>query len=474
MKTRLLLICILSLWCLSATFCQFRSRVASKDVPTAGTIFSNYLKEAERGDTRAMVIVGGFYKDGYGVATNPTLAFNWYKRAADQGNGRAWYQLGMLYKYGSLKSIDYKKAYECFVNAASLGNPDGIYSQGYMLFKGLGCQQNYEQALQLFIKAANAKVHEATYFVGLCYRNGYGVPQSENTAKYWLRKAVWQGDKQAQFELAAKEPENTNEAGILAERIKAAEAITPKTESSIRKFKPETHDATTAAKILLGKFTGYLLKYDWSGTHILEATKLTVDFQKEHSGMKGVWSEENTASVPIKFAVTPAGLVFSEADFAKTDHYNKSATKRNIKAASLHVVQSSESTYLSATLDVFAPERKEPEKPQRIVLVKATPSAQTTASLAAAKASSDGATAGLTVFPNPITETFTVLLTVNKKTAADIAIYDGAGRSVYTQSAELQKGTNKLAISLKAERGVYLLKAICGANDIRTVKIIKP
>ena len=48
-------------------------------------VFAAVLVEAEKGDLLAMLRVGAFYENGYGVERNFGKALEWYKKSADGG-----------------------------------------------------------------------------------------------------------------------------------------------------------------------------------------------------------------------------------------------------------------------------------------------------------------------------------------------------------------------------------------------------
>lgn len=479
MKKKLALVCYCFVWSIPMIFGQLKPNDKSAGIQDPKTIFQSYLSIAKNGDAKAMLIIGEFYRTGYGVNQNTNEAFNWYKKAAEAGNGRGWYQMGMIYKYGKGKQIDYKKAYDCFIRSGEMGTPLGTYSQGYMLYKGLGCTQNYEKAFNLFIKASEAKVHESMYFLGLCYRNGYGTKQNETLGIYWLKQAAQRGDQQAVSELKSKIPENTNEAGVLAEKIKSAEKINQKQGITIRKYFNEEHDANLKETDIIGNYTGYLLKYDWSGKYVISASKLSFLIQKGQTRLTGIWTEDENIPLNIKMNLSGGALEFNNAEYKKADHYNynKIAAKLLYDRAKIRISKNADSTFLSGDIKVFASEKKEPEKPQRIILVKTNrkqENAQTVAKYSTTGENSNNVSAKLQAFPNPFIGVVNLAFTIEENTTVKANVYDETGKLVYTGSpTKLLKGTHKLLLHLQIPSGIYIVKLFCGATEVRISKIVK-
>lgn len=474
MKIKIHFLCFFLLVCLSFTWAQQNPTDLSGNTTPAKMGFPRKLEEAQSGNVLSMVNVGDCYRTGYYVQKNAKEAAFWYNKAIGAGNGRGWYGLGMLIKYGGETEVDFRKAFECFAKGAALGDPLSIYTHGYMLYKGLGCQQSYESAVQFFRIAAKAKIPEAQYFLGLCYRNGYGVVKNSETAKVYLRMAAFQGDKQAQFELTQKEPENIEESEQISQKILEAAKLST---ANIRSLGSNEHDFNLKQSDLTGKYTGYLLTYDWSGKHIIAAAKLSIEFNSKPNGFNTVWSEEANESKSIDAKLTPQGLTFTNATFHKTDHYNKVSAKIRFDKLKLKLIQYGNNIVLSGQIDAYVDERKEPGKPQKIILVKSNAVKTNSKNLTADKSISvDELNSNklIRVFPNPVKNELTVQFNLQNTSTVQLSIYNEEGKEIFhNNSAEFSKGTHKLKATLQLGSGIYIAKLICGPNDIRTTKIIK-
>lgn len=438
--------------------------------------FTDHLIEAKKGNRNSMFLVGEFYYKGIGITQNPSEAFIWFTKAAEAGDFRAWYKLGMLYKYNKGVTGDFKKAYKCFERSAQGGYPLGIYSQGYMHYKGLGCVQDYAIALALFSKASEMNVDDAMYFQGLCYRNGYGTTRDNIQATYWLKRAARKGNKQAVSELMSTTPENSNDNGNIASLINLAEKININKSSSIYKYTDAAHDQSIKENDLLGSYYGYLIKYDWSGNYILSISKLECKFENKQGMISGSWLENGFEPIIISSRLLKTGLEFTNLIYKRNDHYNEAPARTRFDNIKMKIVKTRDTVFLTGLVQAFASERNEPEKPQRIILIKPESKVinATVNSLAAPSIDLNKTSSELTAFPNPFTNVVTLLFSLAKASKIKTEVFDAAGKSVFLiPFSLLPKGQNRVKLKLNVESGVYFVKLSIGESEIKTVKIIK-
>jgi len=137
----------------------FYSQNSSADFTKGGDAYKNgdfktaaeeFLKDAEKGDHRAMYAIGSMYSVGRGVEQNYKEAYKWFSRAAKHGRADAQYKLGLMYD------------------------------------KGIGIEQNYNKAGKYYSQAAKSGYPFAQYKLGLLYSNGHGVKQNYVKAYAWL------------------------------------------------------------------------------------------------------------------------------------------------------------------------------------------------------------------------------------------------------------------------------------------------
>ena len=109
---------------------------------------------AEKGDYRAMSIIGSMYAIGQGVAVDPEKAFFWLKEAAKHNRPDAEYRLGLLYDYG------------------------------------IGVKKNPRKAIRWYQKAVKHGYVPAQAMIGLKYAKGEGFKKDPIKAYAWLSLAA--------------------------------------------------------------------------------------------------------------------------------------------------------------------------------------------------------------------------------------------------------------------------------------------
>lgn len=118
---------------------------------TAASIFE---KLAEKGDYRAMSILGSMYAGGQGISQNTEKAFMWLKQAAQHDQPGAQYRLGLMYDHA------------------------------------LGVKGNQKKAIRWYQKAARHRYGPAQAMLGLKYARGEGFQADKIKAYAWLSLAV--------------------------------------------------------------------------------------------------------------------------------------------------------------------------------------------------------------------------------------------------------------------------------------------
>ncbi len=120
------------------------------------------LRAANRGDTRAMVVVGEIYmEDSPVVSKDYPQALLWFRKAADAGNPSGMLFLGAMCYLGNGIPEDWGLAASWYRKAADLGNPDAMYDLGRMYENGRGVGKDLKQATALYRRAAQLGNTEA-------------------------------------------------------------------------------------------------------------------------------------------------------------------------------------------------------------------------------------------------------------------------------------------------------------------------
>jgi len=442
--------------------------------------FKIYQEYAGKGNAKAMNGLGNLYNKGLGTAVNETEALSWYEKAANAGYAGAWFNLGNMYKSGIGTTQDFKKAYLAFSKGAALNDGSSLYGLGYMHYKGFGTQQNYTQAAELFKKGARIGNISSWYMLGLCYRNGYGIIKNPDSAKYYLGKAAAAKDQRAIAELRTLAPENTNMAvfDVLQAPSKLAKPIDLKTG-----FKKVSQNVSRNT-VVTGEYTGHIIKFDWSGKHIISQSNLRLNLEQKKDLLTGLWEEDGQDMVFIKAKITDTALVFNQTQQAQSDHYHRDKKQLvNFQQSQLHVVQSQDTIFLSGNVTVYSPKAKEPEKPRLIMLVRAgaaanvVPLSTDSADIAAVSAEEerlDALALNFIAYPNPIITSTNLKYTLRRAANVSILVTDAlSGRTVYrSQQGLKQAGDYTMPLTLNQRPGNYVL-TLQYNQKIKSLIIIK-
>ncbi|RVT71968.1 T9SS type A sorting domain-containing protein [Flavobacterium sufflavum] len=466
--------------------------------PTAA--LATYQQQAAAGNAEAMNGLGLLYSKGIGVAVDEQQGINWLEKAAENGYAKAWYNLGLLYKEGVGATQNQEKAIVCFEKAAKggydtawntwggmvmkgkgtaqnyplaisifqqgadKGNAACLYSLGYLHYKGFGFPQDYAKAIELFELAAEKRNPVAMYMLGLCYRNGYGVAIDTEKAKYWLNKSAALGFKDSEKELADPEPENAN-----PNQEKTVSITIPEVISITETVAPETFKKVKQAPItanISGNYTGYLLRYDWSGQNIISKTPLQIDLQQDGKQLAGEWREIEGDTAVFTAKIQDDAIVFHDSKIKRTEHFYKgSLNTYEFKEAKLQLLQTEESLYLVGNLQLFNIRERENEKPMYLILEKKQ--AQTTVTVASEILSK------VVVYPNPFSSSFELSFDLTESTNVTASVHSLSGQMLFTtQWNNLNPGAQNKTISLNAPSGYYLLHLTYG-TEVKTSILIK-
>jgi len=385
--------------------------------------------------------------------------------SAVQSQINHYYKLAMQYKDGrDGVAIDYNMAYGYFSKAAELGDAQSIYAVAYMLYKGLGCAQNYDTAAALFARGAAAGRDNSLYFYGLCLRNGYGVAKNEDSARYYLQKSADLGYKEAMMELQTPMAENSHDsaARILLRQVSNAAVPDRNALNQFNKIRPHL----PPGGVIAGKYTGWLIQYDWSGVHMVAIKKLQLDLAASHGEISGKWMEQDADTAKIRARIVSDSLVFEQTKYARKDHYSlKKSIGYNFQLARLDIVQLGDSVFLAGSIEMFSPLRGEPSKPIFVVL-----------SRGGLRNVDSSAFNGLEVnaYPNPFVDLLNVQFYLPKAGNVRVRIYDMKGAMLYDKEAGvLEEGNYSLPVyDTGLAEGVYILN-LSYNNQSRSIKIIK-
>jgi TPR repeat protein len=161
------------------------------------------LKRADKGDVRAMTLLGELYSCQFcGIPLNEAEAARWYKLAADRGDRDAMFALAIFHMSRKGGLHDRNEAAKLLAAAAKLGHSAAAYDLGLLYLEGLQLPQDIGRAADLFKLAANEGNSEAQYALATLYKDGKGVPQNLPEAARLLAAASLADNLDAQVEYA--------------------------------------------------------------------------------------------------------------------------------------------------------------------------------------------------------------------------------------------------------------------------------
>lgn len=457
------------------------------------TAITSYNQLAAQGNAEAMNALGLVYSKGMSVPIDDALGIQWFEKAGKAGYAKAWYNLGILFRESNpAKAIpyfqkaaiggipvayaawgrlvmkgngvpqDYPFAISIFKKGAEKGNAYCNYMQGYLLYKGFGCTQDYSQAIEQFEIAAQKNNAWAMYMLGLCYRNGYGVAINTEKAKFWLNKSATMGVKPSQTELADPEAENENPNQTQTISKPIAEVITI-TETRA----PETFQKVKQTPITIpisGKYTGTLVRYDWSGQNSISSNPLTIELNQDGKELTGEWKETAGDSTRFTAEIQENSIVFKDSKIDRTEHFYKgSLNSYEFKEAQLQVVQTEELLYLVGNLQLYNIKERENEKPMYLILERKQEKTSQVPEVISS----------VIIHPNPVMTDFNLSFDLAQAADVTMSIYYLTGRELYSEQwKNMEQGTQTKTLALNAPPGYYLLHLTYG-NEVKTTLLIK-
>jgi len=149
---------------------------------------------ADKGISRAMLLLGCIYYTGKGVPQSYKEAVKWYEMAAEGLESYGLCNLGYCYYYGRDLDVNMKRAYECFSLSAYMRNPNAMYKLGDMYYYGNHVKEDKDAAYYWYCEAlenldGNDVVANINYRLGLCYLYGYGTRKNDLLALEHLQAA---------------------------------------------------------------------------------------------------------------------------------------------------------------------------------------------------------------------------------------------------------------------------------------------
>lgn len=159
--------------------------------PEIGTATQAELRrQAEAGDTGAMIELGNAAYEGQGGPRDLAAAAAWYQRAAEAGDLEGITSLGSLYLTGQGVRRDPLEAARLLRSAAEQGNARAMCNLAAIYEDGApGLPADPGLAAAWYRRSAEAGWSLGGYFLAVLSFEGRGVPQSDEEGLRWLHAA---------------------------------------------------------------------------------------------------------------------------------------------------------------------------------------------------------------------------------------------------------------------------------------------
>lgn len=413
------------------------------------------------GDAKAQLLMARLYtakKD----EKNYKKAFKLLKKSAKQGNAIAAGDLGVLYKYGRGCNLNFNKARRWFKKAAELGNDKASYSLGYLFLKGFGnIDQDYSKAVKWFKKSKHPM---AKYWLGVCYYYGYGIQQDIIKANELLG---------TNFESITNNNENTiNTDNIINEVSEQADFNSENTVNS----------EGILENTLFGKWSGSLLKYDWSGKHIEHKHLLNIEFKYDSIQETPIYSiiiegQELTGNLN-----KTENYIYFEDVLVKLPHtsFNERIPNELVYeflSTDLNMKNLGEATFLIGNIDSYISDFNESGAPLKLVLRKKETFANSNEELSddVLQALAEQEENFIKLYPNPFESDLVISYTLEAPSFVEVKITDinGTKNSVVEKGKEQKAGKHSYFFNgNNLEKGIYIVTVITN-NQKKTRIIVK-
>lgn len=177
--------------------------IIPKDVDNSTVLDENtdediLMKEAEKGNARALYYLGEKYTEKYitddGGENDIQVAFHFYSLAADKGDLDAEHAIACFYKVGLGVEKDIHKALEIALSAAEKGSAKAQHLLGEIYEEENGIGPSPTKAFYWYKKSVENGFVEGMFELYQCYLFGYGTAENDVAANEVLKKMISCGE----------------------------------------------------------------------------------------------------------------------------------------------------------------------------------------------------------------------------------------------------------------------------------------
>ncbi|PKK78963.1 HCP-like protein [Rhizophagus irregularis] len=139
------------------------------------------------------VVIGIFYKRGFGVEKSEKESFDQFKNASQKGDINSHYELGECFYNGTGTKKDFDKAFEYYKFAADKGLNIALFTLAKYYYNSFGVDKDEKESFEWFSKASQKNDINGHFELGECYYNGIGIGKDCKKALYYYTLAANKG-----------------------------------------------------------------------------------------------------------------------------------------------------------------------------------------------------------------------------------------------------------------------------------------
>lgn len=408
----------------------------------------NYLAKNEFAD--AFNVLGKIYQQGLGVAIDKEKAVMCYDRAHQLGSLSGTINFVRALRRGEGTTRNYELAFHLAQIAAERGHPTGYYLTGEMMLKGLGTKLDYQGSRALFEKGAELGNKECIYMLGVMHLKGYGTEPDTQKSEVYFKKAMLKGHGWVE-EIIRKNEFSKEEAKHFKRRHKLKSGTISKLDTLIN-FKNDAQQID-----MEGSWTGKFFTYDWAGKTLNEEKEVQLTTQTSGDELWVTWWEQDTPQFKIKMLRSKSSWVVQEfISLTKSP-----IAKHDFKQMRLSIKEENGQPILYGNALRFSNQTGDRMPPSAFALHPSNSADQENSRL-------------FSIYPNPFTNEFNILLELNQNDFLFIEVFDSEGKSIYKQPAtNYSIGVHFIPIKIVGgASGVYVVQ-VTGSSISKSEVLIK-
>ncbi len=183
------------------SFIYFEGKLVKQNADIA---YHYAKKSSEQGNPMGINYLAGFNLIGFGTPKSVPTAIELFERSAALNNPKSSYDLGIIYYEGEDVEKNLTKAFEYILKAAKMNYLPAIVAVAGFYWEGIGTRKDTQNSIKFYEKAAELGDAESSVQLGRIFSLGLeNIMINFNEAKYWYKKGIENGSKEAKTELAA-------------------------------------------------------------------------------------------------------------------------------------------------------------------------------------------------------------------------------------------------------------------------------